>query len=135
MRASNPGAALKSGDFKSSGAHFSTGRLNCNMKQWTLGALAVVLLAGCLCEDRPTIQLDNRDRLWCNCEVTFPNGDVYVIEAGETRTYEVWSGIYTLDACCDNNAFENSLCGMEECNRTKTFDLGCGDYGYWDLSF
>ena len=88
-----------------------------------------------MCDERPMIELDNRSRLWCNCEVTFSNGDVYVIEAGDMRTYQVRRGIHTLNACCNNNAFENNACGWEECNRTKTFNLDCGERGYWDLDF
>lgn len=105
------------------------------MKQLLTWLAVLPFLSGCMCEERPRIQLDNRDRLWCNCEVTFPGGDVYVIFAGESRTFEVFSGIQTFEACCDNNAFENDLCGFEECNRSKTFDLSCGDFDSWDLNF
>ena len=48
--------------------------------------------------------LDNTERLWCNCEVTWPNGDVYVINAGEARTYEFIRGSYDFDAYCGNGA-------------------------------
>ena len=44
------------------------------MKQLLTWLAVLPFLSGCMCEERPRIQLDNRDRLWCNCEVTFPGG-------------------------------------------------------------
>ena len=47
--------------------------------------LMFTTLAGCeFCETRGTITFDNT-RLWCNCDIEFPNGDEYVVFAGRPR--------------------------------------------------
>ena len=86
------------------------------------------------CEVKGVIILEN-PRLWCNCEVDFPNGDEYVSAPGETMTFEMWRGFYTLEADCGNSAFGNNLCGFEDGIRTQTFDIDCSDELYWSLDW
>lgn len=81
------------------------------------------------------VTFDNSERLWCNCEVTWQNGDVFVIDAGEMRTYEFYRGSQTFDAYCGNDAFGNSLCGLEEGTITRSFDIDCSDEHVMNLNF
>lgn len=98
--------------------------------------LALIGLNSCeFCETKGTITFDNTERLWCNCEVTFPNGDVYVINAGEQRTYEFFQGTHEIDAYCGNGAWQNDFCGLEEGVISRTFDVDCGDNHVMNLNF
>ena len=57
--------------------------------------LGALLLTGCeFCETRGTITFDNT-RLFCNCDIEFPNGDEYVVFAGESQTYDFFAGSHT----------------------------------------
>ena len=104
--------------------------------QTLLLVLGLVSLNACdRCEVKGKVTFDNTDRLWCNCEVTYSNGDVYVIEAGETRTYEFWRGSHTFVAYCGNDAFGNNLCGLEEGSRSEKFEIDCEDEWVMDLNF
>lgn len=86
------------------------------------------------CDVKGVIILEN-PRIWCNCEVDFPNGDEYILAPGESKTIEMWRGNYTLEADCGNTAFGNSLCGIENGIHTKTFDIDCGVELYWSLDW
>jgi hypothetical protein len=65
-----------------------------NENAFKLGLFVLIAsLTSCdVCEVKGTVTFDNSERLWCNCEVTWQNGDVYVIDAGEVRTYEFFRG-------------------------------------------
>jgi hypothetical protein len=67
--------------------------------------------------------------------VTWPNGDVYVINAGEARTYEFIRGSYDFDAYCGNGAWGNDLCGLEEGIITRSYDIDCEDEHVMNLNF
>lgn len=111
---------------------------NTNLHRFTLCILASILfsLSACdVCEVKGKVTFDNSERLWCNCEVTWQNGDVYVIDAGETRTYEFFRGTQSFDAYCGNDAFGNDLCGLEEGIRTRSYDIDCGDEHVMNLNF
>ncbi len=98
--------------------------------------LLTLSLSSCdVCEEKGTVTFDNSERLWCSCEVTWQNGDVHVIDAGEMRTYEFFRGSQTFDAYCGNDAFGNSLCGLEEGTITRTFDIDCSDEHVMNLNF
>lgn len=98
-------------------------------------AVLAVVLSGCeICETKATITLDNT-RLWCNCEVDFPNGDEYIIFAGEAKTLELTKGSYLLKVDCGNAVFENNLCGFEEGQRENTFEADCDAVLYWELNW
>jgi hypothetical protein len=99
-------------------------------------AMLLCILSACdVCEVKGKVTFDNSDRLWCNCEVTWQNGDVYVVDAGETRAYEFFRGSQTFDAYCGNDAFGNNLCGLEEEVISRSFDIDCGDEHVMDLNF
>jgi hypothetical protein len=51
------------------------------------------------------------------------------------RTYEFFRGSQTFDAYCGNDAFGNSLCGLEEGTITRTFDIDCSDEHVMNLNF
>lgn len=96
----------------------------------------ILFFASCdVCEIKGTITFDNTERLWCNCEVTWPDGDVYVIEAGEQRTYEFNRGSYEFEAYCGNDAWGNELCGLEEGVISRTFTVDCEDEHVMNLKF
>lgn len=96
----------------------------------------IFLLTSCdVCEIKGKVTFDNTERLWCNCEVTWQNGDVYVVDAGEMRTYEFYRGSHTFDVYCGNDAFGNDLCGFEEEIITRTYDIDCGDEYAMNLNF
>ncbi len=107
-----------------------------NAIQTLLLILGLISLNACdRCEVKGTVTFDNTDRVWCNCEVTHPNGDVYVVDAGETRTHEFWRGSHTFIAYCGNEAFGNDLCGFEEETRSEKFEIDCEDEWVMDLNF
>lgn len=108
-----------------------------NKNAFKLGLFVLIAsLTSCdVCEVKGTVTFDNLERLWCNCEVTWQNGDVYVIDAGEVRTYEFFRGNQSFDAYCGNDAFGNSLCGLEEGVRTRSYDIDCGDEHVMNLNF
>ena len=106
------------------------------MNRFLLLGLALFSLNACeFCETKGKVTFDNTGRLWCNCEVTWPNGDVYVIEASEARTYEFFRGSYEFDAYCGNDAWGNDLCGMEEGIITRSYDIDCEDEHVMYLDF
>jgi hypothetical protein len=101
-----------------------------------LFSLLIFSLSSCdVCQEKGKVTFDNSERLWCNCEVTWQNGDVFVIDAGEMRTYEFYRGSQTFDAYCGNDAFGNSLCGLEEGTITRSFDIDCSDEHVMNLNF
>lgn len=103
----------------------------------TLLSLSVLVgFTGCeFCETRGTITFDNT-RLWCNCEIDFPNGDEYVIFAGESKTYEFFRGTHTFTINCGETAHENDwTCYFENGVRDVSFDVDCADQIYFDLDF
>ena len=108
-----------------------------NRNAFKLGFFVLIAsLASCdVCDVKGTVTFDNSERLWCNCEVTWQNGDVYVIDAGEVLTYEFFRGNQSFDAYCGNDAFGNSLCGLEEGIRTRSYDIDCGDEHVMNLNF
>lgn len=87
------------------------------------------------CEEKGTITFDNTARYWCNCEVQFSNGDVYVIYHGEERTYEFWRGRYNFTVYCGNGAYDNDNCGAEEGTREFSVEIDCGDSHYINTKF
>lgn len=106
------------------------------MKRLFLFLATAAALAACdYCETKGTVTFDNTERLWCNCEVTWPNGDVYVIEAGQSRTYEFIRGTYEFDAYCGNDAWGNELCGLEEGIISRTYTIDCEDEHTMNLNF
>ncbi len=97
---------------------------------------SALLISSCdYCEIKGTVTFDNTERLWCNCEVTWPNGDEYVIEAGQSRTYEFMRGTYEFEAYCGNDAWDNELCGFEEGRISRTFTIDCEDEHILNLNF
>ena len=108
-----------------------------NKNAFKLGLFVLIAsLTSCdVCDVKGTVTFDNSERLWCNCEVTWQNGEVYVIDAGEVRTYEFFRGNQSFDAYCGNDAFGNSLCGLEEGIRTRSYDIDCGDEHVMNLNF
>jgi hypothetical protein len=100
------------------------------------GFVIAILFSACdYCETKGTVTFDNTERLWCNCEVTWPNGDEYVIEAGESRTYEFQRGTYEFGAYCGNDAWDNTLCGLEEGAISRTFTIDCEEAYTMNLNF
>jgi hypothetical protein len=106
------------------------------MTRFFLPLCALLFLSACeFCETKGAVTFDNTERLWCNCEVTMPNGDEYVIMAGEARTYEFIRGTYDFDAYCGNWAWGNDLCGLEEGIITRSYDIDCEDEHVMNLNF
>ena len=106
------------------------------MTRFFLPLCALLFLSACdFCETKGTVTFDNTERLWCNCEVTWPNGDVYVINAGEARTYEFIRGSYDFDAYCGNGAWGNDLCGFEEGIIARSYDIDCEEEHVMNLNF
>ena len=103
-----------------------------------LASVAVILLSlsGCeYCENRGSITFDNT-RLWCNCDITLPSGDEYVVFAGEARTFEFFSGRHTIEVNCGETAWQNDItCFFENGIREFTFNVDCEDQLYFDLDF
>ena len=98
--------------------------------------LTALLLSGCeFCETRGTITFDNT-RLFCNCDIEFPNGDEYVVYAGESQTYDYFAGSHTFHINCGPNAYGNTwTCALEDGTRDVSFDVDCEDQLYFDLDF
>ena len=98
--------------------------------------LMFTTLAGCeFCETRGTITFDNT-RLWCNCDIEFPNGDEYVVFAGEAQTYDFFRGTHTFHIDCGPNAYGNDwTCSFEDDAQDFSFALDCGDEIHFDLKY
>ena len=93
-------------------------------------------LSGCeYCETQATITFDNT-RAFCNCDIEFPNGDEYVVFAGESQTYDLNAGRHTFHINCGETAYGNTfLCFLENGERDFSFDVDCEDQLYLDLDF
>ena len=98
--------------------------------------LGAFLLTGCeFCQNRGTITFDNT-RLYCNCDIEFPNGDEYVVFAGEAKTYDFFKGRHTFHIDCGQTAYGNNWsCVFEDGERDFSFDVDCEDELYFDLDF
>jgi hypothetical protein len=98
--------------------------------------LMFTTLVGCeFCEIRATITFDNT-RLWCNCDIEFPNGEDYVVFAGEAQTYDFFRGTHTFHIDCGPNAYGNDwTCSFEDDAQDFSFALDCGDEIHFDLNY
>lgn len=98
--------------------------------------LMFTTLAGCeFCETRGTITFDNT-RLWCNCDIEFPNGDEYVVFAGEAQTYDFFRGTHTFHIDCGPNAYGNDwTCSFEDDAQDFSFAVDCEDEIHFDLNY
>jgi hypothetical protein len=98
--------------------------------------LMFTTLVGCeFCETRGTITFDNT-RLWCNCDIEFPNGDEYVVFAGEAQTYDFFRGTHTFHIDCGPNAYGNDwTCSFEDDAQDFSFTVDCEDEIHFDLNY
>ena len=101
-----------------------------------LAPVLAFTLNGCeYCETRGNITFDNT-RAFCNCDIEFPNGDEYVVFAGESQTYDFYAGRQTFHIDCGETAYGNTfLCFLENGERDFSFDVDCGEELYFDLDF